>query len=71
MFLVLEELCNSADDNTLSVFDYEVSAVIQRIDSELQNILDWYNKNNMVANPDKFQAIFLGTKCNNIIIKLG
>jgi len=37
--MIIEELCNFVDDNTLSVYDYDVSAVVQRIDLELQKSL--------------------------------
>jgi len=55
--IYLEHICNFADDNTLYGQD-----VKHRINCEVKSILKWFSNNGMVVNPDKFQAIFLGTK---------
>ena len=61
MLLVTEtELCNFADDNTIYACDKSVDKVIMRLNKECQNILNWFAENSMVANPAKFQLMFIG-----------
>ena len=46
------------DDNTLSAWGETVSKLMDTLES--QNIaIDWFTKNKMIINPDKFQAIIL------------
>ena len=73
LFSVLEsDICNLADDNTLYVCDINIKKVIKRLNSDLKVILDWFLCNGMVANPEKFQVIFPGTKDNDInVIRIG
>ena len=65
-----ESICNFADDNTITVCDDNLPSVIQRINNEMIVILKWFSSNGMVANPDKFQTIFLGTP-QNVDIEIG
>ena len=55
-----EDICNFADDNTIHICSNSLEDIILRINSELKNVLGWFVNNGMVANPDKFQVIFLG-----------
>ena len=66
-----EDICNFADDNTLSVCGATLPNVLRRIDSELEIVLDWFIENGMVANPDKFQVIVLGIGDQIIDFKIG
>ena len=50
---------NFADENTLSAFANIVSRLIKILESESEVVIDWFNKNKIVVNPDKFQAIIL------------
>ena len=68
LFLVREEICNLADDNTAYVCAENTSSVLCRLHNDLEIVLDWVSNNGMVANPDKFQAIFLGTRDNSIVV---
>ena len=36
-----------------------VSGLIKTIEYESEVVIDWFKKNNMVLNPDKFQAVIL------------
>ena len=54
------ELCNYADDNTLFALANALAEVIQKLDIEIQDILNWFKINGLVANPGKFQVMFLG-----------
>ena len=43
----------------MSVFATTVSRLIKILESESEVFIDWFKKNKMVVNPDKFQAIIL------------
>ena len=58
-FVALASLYNFADDNTLSAFATTVSRLIKILESESEVVIDWFKKNKMVINPDKFQAIII------------
>ena len=65
-----EDICNFADDNTMSICGEHLPNVLQRIHNEMNVVLNWFTGNGMVANPDKFQTIFLGIE-TSIDIKIG
>ena len=53
---------NFADDDTLSAFTENVSKLINILQSESEVINDWFQKNQMIVNPDKFQVIIINKK---------
>ena len=55
---------NYADDNTLSYSDTNINTVVKTLENDSINLIDWFSKNLMKANPDKFQAIAIGPKTN-------
>ena len=57
--MALASLYNSADDNNLSAVVAIVSRLIKTLETESEDIIDWFKKNKTVANPDKFQTIIL------------
>ena len=57
---------NFADDNTLSAWGETVSKLIDTLESESNIAIDWFTKNEMIINPDKFQAIILDKKKLNL-----
>ena len=60
------ELCNFANDNTLYAVRPSVEYVKSLLSDDVKNVLYWFKVNQMVANPAKFQVMFLGTKDTNI-----
>ena len=50
-------LLNFADDNTISVTDNTIEELISTLEKESQAATDWFVSNEMIVNPDKFQAI--------------
>ena len=58
----LSEVCNFADDNTLYKFNKELKIVFRNLESDLNNVLAWFDLCSLKVNPGKFQFIFLGTK---------
>ena len=57
---------NFADDNTLSACRETVSQLIDMLELESNIATDWFTKNEMIINPDKFQAIILDKKKSNL-----
>ena len=56
------QVCNFADDNTVFACGKNVEEVIACLEFDIENAISWYRENNMVANPDKFQMMFIGLK---------
>ncbi len=65
-FLTIKEteICNFADDNTIYACDYSIDKVLNKLKNDVVGINKLFQNNSMVANPDKFQMIFLGI--NNV-----
>ena len=57
---------NFADDNTLSIWGELVSKLIDTLESESEIAINWFTKNEMIINPDKFQAIILDKNNSNL-----
>ena len=72
LLLCREDICNFADDNTMSVCSVNLPDALYRINNEIGIVLNWFCGNGMVANPHKFQLIFLGIGHEQVInIKIG
>ena len=56
------EICNFADDNTIFTRSETLEEVINSLENDLSSALQWFAENGMVANPEKFQLMFLGVK---------
>ena len=61
-FILIESVHNFADDSTLSTFAENVSKLINTLQGESEVITDWFKKNQMIVNPDKFQVIIIDKK---------
>ena len=57
---------NFADDNTLSTWRETISKFVGTLGSKSNIAIDWFTKNEMIINPDKFQAIILDKKKSNL-----
>ena len=56
------EICNFADDNTIFACGNNIQEIVIKLENDLRLLLDWFSKNAMIANPEKFQIMFLGLK---------
>ena len=56
------DLCNFADDTTLYMCGCSLDEVVPRLENDLSALIKWFFENGMVANPGKFQMMFLGLK---------
>ena len=59
------ELHNFADDNTIISSSDTLSQLIQDLQSEANKATDWFDLNNMIMKPEKFQAIIRDKKGQN------
>ena len=59
------ELHNFADDNTIISSSDTLSQLIQDLQSEANKATDWFDLNNMIIKPEKFQAIIRDKKGQN------
>ena len=71
MFLTETEVCNFADDNTLYSCAPSIDAVLCDLETDLQNSLQWFRSNQLVANPAKFQLMFLGFENQDLNLCIG
>ena len=55
-FVALAFLYNFGDNNTLSAFATTVLRLNKILESQSEVVIDWFKKNKMVVNLDKFQA---------------
>ena len=56
------EVCNFVDDNTIYAFDDSMEAISRLLKVDINNAVDWFKYNQMAANLDKFQVMFMGLK---------
>ena len=70
------EIRNFAEDNTVYSCGTRISEITTTFENDLSTLLYWFYANGMVANPDKFQLMFLGLNekhklrlngCKNIV----
>ena len=61
-FIEKSSTTNFADDNTIYASGDNIEDVIYKLETDIENALNWFYANGMVANPNKFQIMFLGTK---------
>ena len=63
-FINKGNLQSYADDNTLSFASNLKDDLVKTLEEESLALIDWFSKKHMKANPEKFQAIALGSKAN-------
>ena len=56
------DICNFADDKTIYSYGIDLHEIVTNLESDLSKLLEWFTHNGMVANPKKFQLMFLGLK---------
>ena len=75
LFLKSSSLSNYSDDNTISAFENTLKELINTLEKESNIAIKWLEVNDMIANPDKCQAIIINRnpkKCpiNEHVIKI-
>ena len=64
------ELINYADDNTVTTVQPTQKLVVNLLQAESRVAIAWFTLNQMLANPEKFQAIFINCVENDIEIEI-
>ena len=62
------DVCHFADDNTIYSCASTAAVVISDLETDLRNSLNWFQANQLVANPSKFKLMFLGMKEGNLTL---
>ena len=71
LWLTKSDLHDFVDDNTIAVTCKNLNDLLRTLEKESESELDWFKNNNMIANPDKFQAIIMNKRrVNQITHKL-
>ena len=63
-FIEESKICNFADDNTIFASGQNIEQVAVSLELDLAHTSEWFDSNRMVANPGKFQLMFLGLNIN-------
>ena len=64
-------MCNFADDNTLYASRENIGDAATCFEVDIENVLKWFDSDRMVANPEKFQVMFLALpKSANVCIEI-
>ena len=58
-FIKQATMYNYADDNMLAYFSRSLPDLVKVLEKEAGNALSWLEQNEMIANPDKFHALFV------------
>ena len=58
LFIGEVELANFADGNTIYAARNSIEELIKILEEESKSAIDWFKMNDIVVNPDKFQAIY-------------
>ena len=64
-FIQETEVCNFADDTAIYSCSLNYKDAAHKLSNDTHTVLNWFKVNNMVANPGKFQIMFLGSKIDN------
>ncbi len=68
LFIKTSSLTNYADDNTLIDFAKKAYEVISHWNEEVEVCLDWFSRNGMSANPNKFQLMMKNGRRTRIVV---
>ena len=59
LWITKTDLLSFADDNTISAAEKTIENLISTLEEESQAAIEWFKMNEMIVNPDKFQAIII------------
>ena len=59
LWITKTDLLNFADGNTVSAAEKTIENLISTLEEEIQAAIEWFKTNEMIVNPDKFQAIII------------
>ena len=67
LWLTKSNLYNFSDDNTITVTCKNLNDLLRTVEKESESVVDRFRNNNMIANPDKFQAVIVNKRRENQI----
>ena len=72
LFIKDAKLANFADDNTIYAENKEIKSLLDLLEKESENAINWFKVNDMIVNPDKFQMMIIGgnKKMDTVKIKI-
>ena len=57
LWITKTDLLNFADDNTITAAERTIENLLSTLETESQAAIEWFKLNEMIVNPEKFQAI--------------
>ena len=66
-FIRQATMYNYADDNTLAFFSKSLPDLVKVLENEADSALSWLEQNEMIANPKKFNALFVKKRPNKYL----
>ena len=57
MWIDTSDIYNFADDNTITYTSESLEELVKTLEKESEKATEWFRMNNMIVNPEKFQAI--------------
>ena len=60
-FVENSDVCNYADDNSLTIADINIDTIISKLESDIEILNSWFVDNNMSLNGDKCQFMIFGS----------
>ena len=67
LWLTKSDLHNFADDSIIAVTCKNLNDLLRTLEKESESAVDWFKKSNIIANPDRFQAIIMNKRRENQI----
>ena len=64
------DVCNFADDNSISAYGASSNEISEKLEDSSKLALKWFENNSMVANPKKFQILFIDGAKNKSFLSL-
>ena len=62
VYFIKSDLGNFADDNSISDSAKNIPDLLKILENESTNAIDWFRGNDMIVNPEKFQAIIFNRR---------
>ena len=59
-----------ADNNTISSISKEKEALLTTLEKESEKAVDWFRRNDMIVNPEKFQSMILERSWNSDVLTI-
>lgn len=70
LFIKDAKLANFADDNTIHAENRELEPLLDILEKESKNAINWFKTNEMIVNPDKFQVMIVNRRKKLETVKL-